>query len=218
MGGPANASTSVRLFLAPGMGHCRGGEGPDVFDKVGALEEWVERGNAPERDDRVAQHRRQGGPHAAAVPLSTGRQIHGHGKHRRCRQFCLPGAVDIEPEGNGGPRRAPHAISVDACALGLAAFLHAMLEPSFPPVELATVPVLDLNGTNDETLPPATVDANRRVMERYAKTWRRRAHRRAAPLSVHAGQHQGRRQRLASIHRLRLLRLIRSSAREMRRL
>ena len=57
-------------------------------------------------------------------------------------------------------------------ALGLAAFLHAMLEPSFPPVELATVPVLDLNGTNDETLPPATVDANRRVMERYAKTWR----------------------------------------------
>ena len=47
-----------------------------------------------------------------------------------------------------------------------------MLEPSFPPVELATVPVLDLNGTNDETLPPATVDANRRVMERYAKTWR----------------------------------------------
>ena len=57
-------------------------------------------------------------------------------------------------------------------ALGLAAFLHAMLEPSFPPVELAAVPVLDLNGTNDETLPPATVDANRRVMERYAKTWR----------------------------------------------
>jgi pimeloyl-ACP methyl ester carboxylesterase len=57
-------------------------------------------------------------------------------------------------------------------ALGLAAFLHAMLEPSFPPAELATVPVLDLNGTNDETLPPATVDANRRVMERYARTWR----------------------------------------------
>ena len=57
-------------------------------------------------------------------------------------------------------------------ALGLAAFLHAMLEPSFPPVELSMVPVLDLNGTSDETLPPATVDANRRVMERYAKTWR----------------------------------------------
>jgi hypothetical protein len=57
-------------------------------------------------------------------------------------------------------------------AQGLVAFLTAMLEPSFPPPELATVSVLDLNGTNDETLPPATVDANRRVMERYARTWR----------------------------------------------
>ena len=49
MGGAAKASKSVRLFLAPGMGHCRGGEGPDVFDKVGALERWVEQGNAPEK-------------------------------------------------------------------------------------------------------------------------------------------------------------------------
>ena len=49
MGGPANASNSVRLFLAPGMGHCNGGEGPNVFDKVGALEQWVEHGKAPEK-------------------------------------------------------------------------------------------------------------------------------------------------------------------------
>jgi tannase/feruloyl esterase len=49
MGGAANASKSVRLFLAPGMGHCRGGEGPDAFDKVGALERWVEQGQAPEK-------------------------------------------------------------------------------------------------------------------------------------------------------------------------
>jgi feruloyl esterase len=49
MGGRANASNSVRLFLAPGMGHCNGGEGPNVFDKVGALEQWVEQGKAPER-------------------------------------------------------------------------------------------------------------------------------------------------------------------------
>ena len=57
-------------------------------------------------------------------------------------------------------------------ARGLAAFMQAMFEPSFPPAALATVPVLDLNGTDDETLPPATVDANRSVMERYAGTWR----------------------------------------------
>jgi len=31
------------------MGHCGGGEGPNVFDKVGALEQWVEHGKAPEK-------------------------------------------------------------------------------------------------------------------------------------------------------------------------
>ena len=49
MGGAAKAMEHVRLFLAPGMGHCRGGEGPDTFDKVKALEDWVERGTAPAR-------------------------------------------------------------------------------------------------------------------------------------------------------------------------
>jgi Tannase and feruloyl esterase len=42
MGGEAKASNNVRLFLEPGMGHCGGGEGPNVFDKVGPLEKWVE--------------------------------------------------------------------------------------------------------------------------------------------------------------------------------
>jgi feruloyl esterase len=49
MGGSAKASGSVRLFLAPGMGHCGGGEGPNVFDKIGPLEQWVEHGKAPDR-------------------------------------------------------------------------------------------------------------------------------------------------------------------------
>ena len=54
MGGDSKASNSVRLFLAPGMGHCGGGEGPNVFDKVGALERWVEQGKAP--DTMIASH------------------------------------------------------------------------------------------------------------------------------------------------------------------
>jgi feruloyl esterase len=37
----------ARLFMAPGMGHCSGGEGPDSFDKIGVMEDWVERGKAP---------------------------------------------------------------------------------------------------------------------------------------------------------------------------
>ena len=49
MGGAAKTSNSIRLFLEPGMGHCGGGEGPNVFDKVSALEEWVEKSKAPER-------------------------------------------------------------------------------------------------------------------------------------------------------------------------
>jgi feruloyl esterase len=31
------------------MGHCGGGEGPNVFDKVGPLEKWVENSKTPER-------------------------------------------------------------------------------------------------------------------------------------------------------------------------
>jgi len=48
LGGADTADDRVRLFLAPGMGHCGGGEGPSVFDKVGPLERWVEQGKAPD--------------------------------------------------------------------------------------------------------------------------------------------------------------------------
>jgi feruloyl esterase len=53
-GGRSKASNSVRLFVAPGMGHCGGGDGPNVFDKVGPLERWVEQGKAPEQ--LIASH------------------------------------------------------------------------------------------------------------------------------------------------------------------
>ena len=38
-----------RLFLAPGMAHCGGGPGPNVPAVQTALEDWVERGVAPDR-------------------------------------------------------------------------------------------------------------------------------------------------------------------------
>ena len=31
------------------MGHCGGGEGPNVFDKVATLDEWVDKGKTPEK-------------------------------------------------------------------------------------------------------------------------------------------------------------------------
>jgi feruloyl esterase len=38
---------AVRLFLAPGVLHCGGGAGPDRFDTLTAMENWVEKGTAP---------------------------------------------------------------------------------------------------------------------------------------------------------------------------
>lgn len=37
-----------RLFMVPGMAHCAGGPGPDRFDALSALENWVENDIAPE--------------------------------------------------------------------------------------------------------------------------------------------------------------------------
>jgi feruloyl esterase len=48
LGGAARTDANIRLFMAPGMAHCRGGEGPDTFDKVGTLERWVEDGKLPD--------------------------------------------------------------------------------------------------------------------------------------------------------------------------
>jgi hypothetical protein len=47
--GAKKADQAVRLFLAPGMGHCSGGEGPFVIDVIGTIDNWVETGRAPDR-------------------------------------------------------------------------------------------------------------------------------------------------------------------------
>ena len=36
-------------LMAPGMGHCTGGDGPFVFDVISSIANWVETGTAPER-------------------------------------------------------------------------------------------------------------------------------------------------------------------------
>ncbi len=45
--GPAQARRTARLFLAPGVGHCRGGAGAQLTDPLGALVNWVEHDKAP---------------------------------------------------------------------------------------------------------------------------------------------------------------------------
>jgi feruloyl esterase len=58
LGGTDKVHGSYRLFMAPGMAHCGGGEGPNTFDMVSALEQWVEHGKAPDRI--IASHSTNG--------------------------------------------------------------------------------------------------------------------------------------------------------------
>jgi len=44
----ADAAGYARLMLVPGMNHCAGGPTTDRFDLLAALEDWVEKGIAPD--------------------------------------------------------------------------------------------------------------------------------------------------------------------------
>jgi feruloyl esterase len=89
----ADTESFARLFMVPGMFHCRGGLNVDRFDGVAALIAWVERGEAPAQliasrveDGRVVRTRRLC-PYpavaryvAAAAPM---RQRISPARHRR---------------------------------------------------------------------------------------------------------------------------------------
>jgi feruloyl esterase len=59
------ARNHTRLFMAPGMAHCGGGSGPNTWDKLAPLVDWVENGNAPQfvvathSTDRVVDNERR---------------------------------------------------------------------------------------------------------------------------------------------------------------
>jgi feruloyl esterase len=84
MGGAAQTAQAVRLFMVPGMNHCGGGEGPNVFNMVSSLERWVEDGKAP--DQILASH------------LTTG-------KVDRTRPLC-PYPQTAQYKGTGDPNDA----------------------------------------------------------------------------------------------------------------
>lgn len=50
----ANADSSVRLFMLPGVQHCIWGTGPDRWDQLQVIKDWVEGGTPP--DSITAQH------------------------------------------------------------------------------------------------------------------------------------------------------------------
>ena len=48
-GSYAALQKNVRLFMVPGMQHCGGGPGPNVFSLLTALDAWVDQGLAPDQ-------------------------------------------------------------------------------------------------------------------------------------------------------------------------
>jgi feruloyl esterase len=58
VGGQKEADAFSRLYLVPGMHHCTGGPGPNTFDMLPVLENWIEKGMAPAAV--VASHRTEG--------------------------------------------------------------------------------------------------------------------------------------------------------------
>ena len=71
-GGLEETADFYRLFMAPGVAHCRGGPGPDRFDAVTALERWVEDGVAP---DRMVASKVVGGEVTRTRPLCPYPQV-----------------------------------------------------------------------------------------------------------------------------------------------
>ncbi len=71
--GQKEADQFLRLFMAPGMAHCAGGPGPNTFDALGALEQWVEKGVAPA--SIVASHTNAAGAVDRTRPLCAYPQV-----------------------------------------------------------------------------------------------------------------------------------------------
>jgi feruloyl esterase len=67
--GAAQTDDFARLFMAPGMQHCSGGIGPNTFDAVTALEQWVEKGTKPAQI--VASHMSNGLPTVASAKVGA---------------------------------------------------------------------------------------------------------------------------------------------------
>jgi feruloyl esterase len=68
----APADAWARLFMVPGMAHCSGGEGPDQFDKMSAITDWVEHAKLP---DSLVASRVVGGKTVRTRPLCPYPQV-----------------------------------------------------------------------------------------------------------------------------------------------
>jgi feruloyl esterase len=70
--GQLKVNDAYRLFMIPGMAHCGGGDGTSTFDMLTALEQWVEKGKAP---DQVPASRIRAGKPDRTRPLCPWPQV-----------------------------------------------------------------------------------------------------------------------------------------------
>jgi feruloyl esterase len=105
-GGYEALRKNARLFMVPGMYHCNRGPGPNFFDALGALEQWVEHSRAPEQmiatkytnDDRTQ-------PVLRAMPLCsfpTQARYSGTGDVNSAANWSCPENQDLLQVGPNG--------------------------------------------------------------------------------------------------------------------
>jgi feruloyl esterase len=83
----ASTTDFFRLFMVPGMAHCRGGVGTDQYDCLTALVEWVEKGVAP---NQIVATQTRDGKVVRTRPLCPYPQVakyNGNGDPNEARSF-----------------------------------------------------------------------------------------------------------------------------------
>jgi len=102
-GGMEKVRDWFRLFMVPGMFHCRGGDAPNTFDFMPAIMAWVEKGVAP--DGVVATQK------DATGAISRQRPLYAYPE-----KAAYKGAGDINQAANWAPTPLPKTMPDDRIA------------------------------------------------------------------------------------------------------
>jgi len=87
-GGAKVADDFVRLFMAPGVGHCTGGNGPQPTRQLDALVNWVEHGKAPATILAVSVDKQQNVTRSRPLcPYPSVATYLGHGSSDEAQNF-----------------------------------------------------------------------------------------------------------------------------------
>ncbi len=101
--------TAIELYMQPGVNHCWGGDGPDTFDAIGALDQWMRSGRAPARI--TALHAAETGVDRTRplcpypqVAQYVGNGSIDHAENFRCTTDVRPPAQRPQPSGRTATR------------------------------------------------------------------------------------------------------------------